>query len=152
MMLRDKLHTKNNLNTRFFLSNITKRRFIIMFWRYILTFSAKKTFKNIIKINGIISLIVVFVPMAYTYKWAVRGEDKNEILWVYYFNFAIVNFLFICSNNPATPAYGVYISQYIVCHSTIVRLDCRTVTQKNSNGTCFFYMLPKQQRGVKSDK
>ena len=27
------------------------------------------------------------------------------------FNFPIVNFLFICSNIPAAPAYGVYISQ-----------------------------------------
>jgi hypothetical protein len=29
------------------------------------------------------------------------------------FNFPIVNFLFICSNIPAAPAYGVYISQVI---------------------------------------
>ena len=29
------------------------------------------------------------------------------------FNFSIVNFPFICSNNPAAPAYGVYISQLI---------------------------------------
>ena len=29
------------------------------------------------------------------------------------FNFPIVNFLFICSNIPAAPAYGVYISQLI---------------------------------------
>jgi hypothetical protein len=28
-------------------------------------------------------------------------------------NFPIVNFLFICSNIPAAPAYGVYISQLI---------------------------------------
>ena len=27
------------------------------------------------------------------------------------FNFPIVNFPYICSNNPAAPAYGVYISQ-----------------------------------------
>jgi len=27
------------------------------------------------------------------------------------FNFPIVNFPFICSNIPAAPAYGVYISQ-----------------------------------------
>ena len=31
----------------------------------------------------------------------------------YYLNFLIVNFLFICSNIPAAPAYGVYISQLI---------------------------------------
>jgi hypothetical protein len=29
------------------------------------------------------------------------------------FNFPIVNFPFICSNIPAPPAYGVYISQLI---------------------------------------
>jgi hypothetical protein len=29
------------------------------------------------------------------------------------FNFPIVNFSFICSNIPAAPAYGVYISQSI---------------------------------------
>jgi hypothetical protein len=29
------------------------------------------------------------------------------------FNFLIVNFPFICSNIPAAPAYGVYISQMI---------------------------------------
>ena len=29
------------------------------------------------------------------------------------FNFPIVNFSFICSNIPAAPAYGVYISQVI---------------------------------------
>ena len=31
----------------------------------------------------------------------------------YVFNFPIVNFPFICSNIPAAPAYGVYISQLI---------------------------------------
>jgi hypothetical protein len=30
-----------------------------------------------------------------------------------YFNLPIVNFPFICSNIPAAPAYGVYISQLI---------------------------------------
>ena len=34
--------------------------------------------------------------------------DKRD-----YFNFPIVNFPFICSNIPAAPAYGVYISQMI---------------------------------------
>jgi len=34
--------------------------------------------------------------------------DKRD-----YFNFPIVNFPFICSNIPAEPAYGVYISQLI---------------------------------------
>ena len=30
-----------------------------------------------------------------------------------YFNFPIMNFPFICSNIPAGPAYGVYISELI---------------------------------------
>jgi hypothetical protein len=34
--------------------------------------------------------------------------DKRD-----YFNFPIVNFPFICSNSPAAPAYGVYISQLL---------------------------------------
>jgi len=34
--------------------------------------------------------------------------DKRD-----YFNFPIVNFLFVCSNIPTAPAYGVYISQLI---------------------------------------
>ena len=29
------------------------------------------------------------------------------------FNFPVVNFPFVCSNIPAAPAYGVYISQMI---------------------------------------
>jgi hypothetical protein len=35
--------------------------------------------------------------------------DKRD-----YFNFPIVNCPFICSNIPAAPAYGVYISQFVV--------------------------------------
>ena len=34
--------------------------------------------------------------------------DKRDDL-----NFPIVNFPFICNNNPAAPAYGIYISQLI---------------------------------------
>jgi len=36
-------------------------------------------------------------------------HDKRD-----YFYFPIVNFPFICSNIPAAPAYGVYISQIIL--------------------------------------
>ena len=39
---------------------------------------------------------------------------KNETLrQIDYLNFSIVNFPFICSNLPAAPEYGVYISQLI---------------------------------------
>ena len=52
------------------------------------------------------------------------------------FNFPIVNFSFICSNIPATPAYGVYISQL-----TLYSTDCasyqdfinRELTRKRLN-------------------
>ena len=37
-----------------------------------------------------------------------KHYDKRD-----YFNFPIVNFPFICSNIPAAPAYGVYLSQLI---------------------------------------
>jgi hypothetical protein len=42
------------------------------------------------------------------------------------FNFSIVNFPFICSNIPAAPAYGIYISQLIrysrACGSYMISL------------------------------
>jgi hypothetical protein len=42
------------------------------------------------------------------------------------FNFPIVNFPFICSNIPATPAYGVYISQL-----TLYSTDCASYQDFN---------------------
>ena len=41
-------------------------------------------------------------------RWRTKPYDKRDD-----FNFPIVNFPFICSNIPAVPAYGVYISQLI---------------------------------------
>ena len=43
-------------------------------------------------------------------EWRLRTKhyDKRDD-----FNFPILNFPFICSNIPAAPAYGVYISQLI---------------------------------------
>ena len=40
--------------------------------------------------------------------WRKKPYDQSD-----YFNFPIVNFPFICSNIPAAPAYGVYLSQMI---------------------------------------
>ena len=40
--------------------------------------------------------------------WRTKLYDKRDDL-----NFPIVNFPYICSNIPAAPAYGVYISQLI---------------------------------------
>jgi hypothetical protein len=44
-----------------------------------------------------------------------RGKEREVQLYDkrYDFNFPIVKFPFICSNIPAVPAYGVYISQLI---------------------------------------
>jgi hypothetical protein len=35
------------------------------------------------------------------------------------FNFSIVNFPYLCSNIPASPAYGVYIAAYSICKSLL---------------------------------
>ena len=58
MMLGDNLHTKT-MKIQVFWSNLVKRCFIliVMFWRYILTFNAKKkNFTKNTKINYIIPL------------------------------------------------------------------------------------------------
>ena len=60
MMMGEKLHTKTTKIHVFFCSNLAKRRFILVFWRYILTFSAKKkTLKKKTKINDIIPLTIL---------------------------------------------------------------------------------------------
>jgi hypothetical protein len=41
-------------------------------------------------------------------RFRTKLYDKKD-----YFNFPIVNFLFICCNIPVVPAYGVYISQLL---------------------------------------
>jgi hypothetical protein len=52
-------------------------------------------------------------------KWCVPRNWQWGRLWTTpydkrdYFNFPIVNFPFICSNIPAAPGYGVYISRLI---------------------------------------
>ena len=47
--------------------------------------------------------------LLYTSKLTVSGKTTTKDD----FNFTFVNFPFICSNIPAVPAYGVYISQLI---------------------------------------
>jgi hypothetical protein len=58
--------------------------------------------------------LVSFIPGSTPPDWQ-WGAVKNETLRQKKdnFNFPIVNFPFICSNIPAAPAYGVYISQMI---------------------------------------
>ena len=46
-----------------------------------------------------------------------KHYDKRD-----YINFLIVNFPFICSNIPAAPAYGVYISQLIDIPELVVHI------------------------------
>jgi hypothetical protein len=50
-----------NDNTSFIWSNLAKQSFILMFWRYILTFNAKnKLKKNITKLAGTIALTKIY--------------------------------------------------------------------------------------------
>ena len=50
-------------------------------------------------------------PTPRNWKWGVvNNETLRQRIW---FQISIVNFTFICSNIPAAPAYGVYISQLI---------------------------------------
>ena len=42
-------------------------------------------------------------------------HDPTCINWFFAFNFPNVNFPFICSNIPAAPVYGIYISLLIRC-------------------------------------
>ena len=62
-MMGDKLHTKTTEIHFFFGSNLAKRRFILMFWRYILTFNAKKNIKKITKINDIYIHLTILTEM-----------------------------------------------------------------------------------------
>jgi hypothetical protein len=52
--------------------------------------------------------------LSYTSKLILMGRLRTKFYDKRYnFNFPIVNFQFICSNIPAAPAYGVYLSQLI---------------------------------------
>jgi hypothetical protein len=59
-----------------------------------------------------------------TYPWSF--DHRFSIAINQDFNFPIVNFPFICSNIPATPAYGVYISQL-----TLYSTDCASYQDFN---------------------
>ena len=53
-----------------------------------------------------------------TGNWVMVAAPRNQISTKIYdkrddFNFKIINFPNMCSNIPASPAYGVYISQFI---------------------------------------
>ena len=52
-------------------------------------------------------LLLKSSPFPPWYRWKIIKRTRDD------FNFPIVNFPFICSNIPAAPAYGVYISQLI---------------------------------------
>jgi hypothetical protein len=61
-----------------------------------------------------ITINQVMVPTVTLSKWWLQLNQRTKIYDKRYdFNFSIVNFLFICSNIPAAPVYGVYISWLI---------------------------------------
>jgi hypothetical protein len=53
-------------------------------------------------------MLFSFIEKIHCYSCRTKFHDKRDD-----FNFPIANFPFICSNTPAAPAYGVYISQFI---------------------------------------
>jgi hypothetical protein len=54
------------------------------------------------------SYLDVLLKLDTNRKISTQLYDKRN-----YFNFSTVNFPYLCSNSPASPAYGVYISQLI---------------------------------------
>ena len=54
------------------------------------------------------SYLDLFLEMTTDGRLNTKIYDKRDD-----FNFPIVNFPFLCSNIPAAPAYGVYVSQLI---------------------------------------
>jgi hypothetical protein len=69
------------------------------------------------------SLLVAHTPLSWYIMYLQASPHLHSKLqarlliailtWYFVFNFKIINFPNICSNIPASPAYGVYISQLI---------------------------------------
>ena len=89
-----------------------------------LKFNTNKEFFNIDIVNKLTTgghwvpqclQIGMFHTLTYTSKLTERGGYERNFTTkeMFSINFPIVNFPFICSNIPAAPAYGVYISQLI---------------------------------------
>ena len=57
--------------------------------------------------NSRISYLEIFISI-YNNKYVTEVYDKREN-----FNFKIVNYSYMCSNIPAKPTYGLYVSQLI---------------------------------------
>ena len=54
------------------------------------------------------SYLDCFLEIDNSGKLSIQLYDKGD-----YFNFPIVNYPFLCGNIPASPAYGVFVSQLI---------------------------------------
>ena len=106
-MLGDKPHTKN---TRFWL-NLAKRRFMLMFWRYISTFNAKKKLsKKLPNLQATISFFLSF-----------------------FFVIFFLSFIFptVLINNSFSYTSNVVITNIITTHYTI------WIQFKNQRQFCF---------------
>ena len=79
-------------------------------------------------------------------KLSTRLYDKRDD-----FNFSIVNFPYLCSNIPASPAYGVFVSQLIrYCRASskyqdFVSRSIRLVSRLTEQG----YVLPRLKAAFK---
>jgi hypothetical protein len=101
---RQAAHKNQGIYT-FFLSNLAKQRFILMSWKYILTFNAKKKklSKSITKINDIIQLlpalkvnIIIVHPRDVAFPQALaRGKTTSQGLTIMMFTASAGNNCFI---------------------------------------------------------
>ena len=73
-----------------------------------LIYPDKLDIKNTIKSDITASYLDILLSIDSNGRLTTTLYDKRDD-----FNFAIVNFPFLCSNIPLSPAYGVYISQLI---------------------------------------
>jgi hypothetical protein len=72
------------------------------------TNETKLAFKDTTECFTSASYLDVLLKLDTNGKISTQLYDKRD-----YFNFSIVNFPYLCSNIPASPAYGVYILQLI---------------------------------------
>jgi hypothetical protein len=75
--------------------------------------------KDITQCSTSASYIDVLLKLDTNSKITTQLYDKRDD-----FNFSIVNFPYLCSNIPASPAYGIYIAAYSIYKSL---LDIRSV-------------------------
>ena len=87
---------------------------LIQFFHVFISFKRNKFFRNELEIKDTTecstsaSCLDVLLTLDTDGKITTQLYDKRDD-----FNFSIVNFPYLCSNIPASPAYGVYISHLI---------------------------------------